>query len=69
MEDVLRDRGLDWTVVRPLAPQRQANDRHLPDGVRQNVGGGLLTSDVAQFMLRMLEQPEMIKQAIGIASS
>jgi hypothetical protein len=36
----------------------------------QNLRGGFLVSraDVAHLMLRVLEQPETIKQAIGIAN-
>jgi hypothetical protein len=36
----------------------------------QNLRGGWLVSraEVAQLMLRVLEQPETVKQAIGIAN-
>ena len=70
MEDILRDSGLDWTVVRPP----RLTDKPLTGSYRvahgQNLRGGWSVSraDVAQLMLRMLEQPETIKQAIGIAS-
>jgi putative NADH-flavin reductase len=69
MEDILRDSGLDWTVVRPP----RLTDKPLTGTYRtaygQNLRGGLLISraDVAHLMLRVLEQPETIKQAIGIA--
>jgi len=69
MEDVLRDSGLDWTVVRPP----RLTDGPVTGAYRtaygQNVRGGLVVSraDVAHLMLRVLTQPEAIGQAIGIA--
>jgi nucleoside-diphosphate-sugar epimerase len=70
MEDILRDSGLDWTVVRPP----RLTDKPLTATYRtaygRNLLRGLLVSraDVAHLMLRVLEQPETIKQAIGIAN-
>ena len=70
MEDVLRDSGLDWTVVRPP----RLTDKPLSGTYRtahgRNLRRGLFVSraDVAHLMLRVLEQPESIKQAIGIAN-
>jgi len=69
MEDILRASGLDWTVVRPP----RLTDKPLSGTYRtaygQNLRRGLLISraDVAHLMLRVLEAPETIKQAIGIA--
>jgi putative NADH-flavin reductase len=69
MEDLLRDSGLDWTVVRPP----RLTDKPLTGNYRtaygQNLRGGLVISraDVAHHMLRVLEQPETIKQTTGIA--
>jgi len=69
MEDVLRDSGLDWTVVRPP----RLTDRPLNGAFRtaygQNVRGGVLVSraNVAHLMLRVLGQPETIRQTVGIA--
>jgi putative NADH-flavin reductase len=70
MEDVLRDSGLDWTVIRPP----RLTDKPLTGRYRtaygRNLRRGLFVSraDVAQLMLRMLDQPQAIKQAIGIAN-
>jgi uncharacterized protein YbjT (DUF2867 family) len=70
MEDVLRDSGLDWTIVRPP----RLSDKPLTGAYRtaygQNLRRGLLVSraDVAHLMLRVLGQPETIKQVIGIAN-
>jgi putative NADH-flavin reductase len=69
MEDILRDSGLDWTIVRPP----RLTDKPLTGTYRtaygQNLRRGLFISraDVADLMLRVLKQPETIKQAIGIA--
>jgi putative NADH-flavin reductase len=69
MEDILRDSGLDWTVIRPP----RLTDKPLTGAYRtaygRNLRGGLRVShaDVAHLMLRVLEQPETINQAIGIA--
>ena len=70
MEDILWDSGLDWTVVRPP----RLTDGPLTGTYRtafgQNLRRGVLVSraDVAQLMLRVLERPETIKQAVGIAN-
>jgi putative NADH-flavin reductase len=70
MEDILRDSGLDWTVVRPP----RLNDRPLTGRYRtadgQNLRGGWLISraDVAHLVLRSLEQPETINHVLGIAN-
>ena len=69
MEDVVRESGLDWTLVRPT----QLTDKPLSGTYRtaygRNLRRGLRISraDVAHLMLRALEQPETIKQTIGIA--
>jgi putative NADH-flavin reductase len=69
-EDILHDSGLDWTVVRPP----RLTDKPLTGTYRtahgQNLRRGLLISraDVAHHMLHVLDQPETIKQVIGIAN-
>jgi putative NADH-flavin reductase len=70
MEDVLRDSGLDWTVVRPP----RLTDGPLTGSYRtalgRNLRRGILVSraDVAHLMLRVLDRPETIGQAICIAN-
>jgi putative NADH-flavin reductase len=70
MEDVLRDSGLDWTVIRPP----RLTDKPLTGRYRtaygQNLRRGVFVSraDVAHLMLRVLDQPQAIGQAIGIAN-
>lgn len=70
MEDELRESGLDWTIVRPP----RLTDGPLTGTYRvafdQNLRGGFRVSraDVAHLMLRVLEEPETIKEVLGIAS-
>jgi putative NADH-flavin reductase len=70
MEDILRGSDLDWTAVRPP----RLTDKPLTGTYRtargQNLRRGLFISraDVADYMLRALDQPETIRQTIGIAS-
>jgi putative NADH-flavin reductase len=70
MEDVLYDSGLDWTVLRPP----RLIDKPVTGAYRtaygRNLRRGWLISraDVAHHMLRVLECPESIHQAIGIAN-
>lgn len=70
MEDILRDSGLDWTVVRPPRLTNKPLTGTYRTAYGQNLRGGFFISraDVAHHMLRVLEQPETIKQAIGIAT-
>ena len=70
MEDILRGSDLDWTAVRPP----RLTDKPLTSTYRtahgQNLRRSLVISraDVAHYMLRALQQPDTIKQTIGIAS-
>jgi len=70
MDDLLRDSGLDWTVVRPPQLTNKALTGTYRIAYGQNLRRGLRISraDVAHLMLRVLEQPETIKQVIGIAT-
>ena len=70
MEDLLRDSGLDWTVVRPPRLTDKPRTGTYRTAYGQNVRRGFLVSraDVADLMLRALDQPETIKQVIGIAN-
>jgi hypothetical protein len=69
MEDVLRDSGLDWTAVRPprltdkplTGIYRTAYGQNLPRGL------SISRADVAHLMLAVIDQPEAIKQTIGVA--
>jgi putative NADH-flavin reductase len=69
MEDVLRDSGLDWTVVRPPRLTNRPLTGRYRTAYGRNLRRGVFVSraDVAQLMLRVLDQPDTIKQAVGIA--
>jgi putative NADH-flavin reductase len=70
MEDVVRGSDLDWTISRPP----KLTDRPLTGRYRtmlgQNIRGGFSISraDVAHQMLRCLDQPETIRQVVGLAN-
>jgi putative NADH-flavin reductase len=70
MEDLIRDSGLDWTIVRPprltdgplTGVYRTAYGRNIPGGWK------VPRADVAHSMLRALDQPETVKQIVGVAT-
>jgi putative NADH-flavin reductase len=70
MEDLVRDSGLDWTIVRPprltdgplTGVYRTAYGRNIPGGWK------VPRADVAHSMLWALDRPETIKQIVGVAS-
>lgn len=70
MEDVLLDSGLDWTVVRPPRLTNAPATGKYRTNLGQNVRRGFTISraDVAHFMLHAIDQPETIKQTVGIAN-
>jgi putative NADH-flavin reductase len=70
MEDILRDSGLDWTAVRPprLTDIPATGTYRVAYGHNLRGGWSESRADVAQLMLRVLEQPKTIKRAIGIAT-
>jgi putative NADH-flavin reductase len=70
MEDILRDSGLDWTIVRPPRLTDKPMTCHYRIAYGQNLRRGLFISraDVAHFMLSVLNRPETFKQVIGIAN-
>jgi uncharacterized protein YbjT (DUF2867 family) len=70
MEDVLRESGLDWTVLRPPQLTGKPFTGHYRTAVGQNVRGGrsIPRADVARYMLAVLSQPDAVGRAIGIAT-
>ena len=70
MEDVVRDSGLDWTLVRPPRLTDKPRTGTYRTAYGQNIRGGWVVprADVADYMLRALDQPRSIKQTVGIAS-
>jgi len=70
MEDVLRDSGLDWTSVRPPRLTDKPMTGRYRVAYGRNLRGGVLVSraDVAHLMLRLLDDPESVKQAVALAN-
>ena len=70
MEDVVFASDLDWTVSRPPKLTNGALTGKYRTATGRNVRGGFSVSraDVAHQMLRALDQPETIRQVIGIAN-
>jgi uncharacterized protein YbjT (DUF2867 family) len=70
MEDVLRDSGLDWTVVRPPRLTDRPPTGRYRTAPGRNLRRGLFVAraDVAHLMLAVLDQPATIGQAIGVAN-
>ncbi|HKF41808.1 MAG TPA: SDR family oxidoreductase [Thermoanaerobaculia bacterium] len=69
MEDVVRESGLDWTIIRPPRLTNGPRTGAFRTEFGKNIRGGFRVSraDVALFMLRALEAPETIHQTVGIA--
>jgi len=69
-EEIVRQSGLDWVIVRPgrlTNGRKRGTYRHGPD-----VGNYLWTvsisrADVAEFMLHQIENDEYLHQAAGVA--
>jgi putative NADH-flavin reductase len=70
MEDLLRDSGLDWTVVRPPRLTDKPLTGRYRTAAGQNVRGGWQVSraGVAHLMLAVLDRPGTIGEVIGVAS-
>jgi putative NADH-flavin reductase len=70
MEDIVRESGLDWTISRPPKLNDKPLTGHYRIAYGRNIRGGFSVprADVAHHMLRVLDQPETIKQVIGIAT-
>ncbi|WP_314171511.1 NAD(P)-dependent oxidoreductase [Streptomyces winkii] len=70
MEDVVRESGLDWTVVRPP----RLTDKPAKGTYQRVIGGNVQRSntvpraDLAAAMLAMVDDPATVKQAVGVAS-
>lgn len=71
MEDVLRESGLEWTVVRPPRLTDGPPSGRYRTAYGRNLRGGMVISraDVAHLMLRVLAQPQTIGKTVGVADS
>jgi putative NADH-flavin reductase len=69
MEDVVRASPLDWTISRPPRLTNKPVTGRYRTAIGRNIRGGVFVSraDVAHHMLDVLDQPQTIKQTIGIA--
>lgn len=70
MEDDVRDSGLDWTIVRPPRLTNGPLTRSYRVASGRNVRGGFSVSraDVADLMLRVIDDRSTIKDELGVAS-
>jgi putative NADH-flavin reductase len=70
MEDVVRESGLDWTIVRPPRLTDKSRTRRYRTAYGQNLRRGFFISraDVADLMLNVIDDPASIKQVMGIAN-
>jgi putative NADH-flavin reductase len=68
MEDVVRDSGLDWTIVRPalLTNKPATGTYRTATGQKPRGGFTISRADLADFMLRAVQQPDTIGKAITI---
>src|SRR5262249_26390297 len=69
MEDVLRESGVDWTIVRPprLTNGPKRGRYRIAFGRNLRRGLSISRADVADFMLHAIEDARTVKQVIGIA--
>jgi uncharacterized protein YbjT (DUF2867 family) len=70
MEDLLRDSGLNWTIVRPPRLKDTPLNATYRTAFEQNLRRGAFVgrADVAHLMLATLDRPETVGHAIGIAA-
>lgn len=68
-EEIVRESGLDWTVVRPPRLTDKPFTGHYRTAYGRNVRGGVTVSraDVAHHMLDVIDRPEAVHQTTGIA--
>jgi putative NADH-flavin reductase len=69
MEDLIRDSGLDWTVIRPPRLTDGPSTGRYRTAYGRNIRGGVLVSraDVAHLMLHALDDPGTVNQVLGVA--
>src|SRR5262249_20356995 len=69
MEDLLRDSGLYWTIVRPprLTNKRRTGRYRTSYGQNLRRGLTIARADVADLMLRLIETPDAIDKVVGVA--
>lgn len=70
MERVLENSGLDWTIVRPpeLTAKPYTGKYRVLDGHLPRFGFKISRADVADYMLKAVEDPGTIGKVIGVAN-
>jgi uncharacterized protein YbjT (DUF2867 family) len=70
MEEDLSDSGLEWTVIRPPRLNNKPLTGQYRRAYGRNIRGGFAIprADVANLMLRVLDEPESIGQYVGVAT-
>ncbi|ASW55552.1 NAD(P)-dependent oxidoreductase [Plantactinospora sp. KBS50] len=69
-EQLLRDSGLEWTISRPPKLTDRPATGQYRTALNRNIRGGITVprADVAHHMIAVINQPDTIRQTIGIAS-
>jgi putative NADH-flavin reductase len=69
LEDLLYEGNLDWTAIRPPRLTNRPLTGRYRTAIDRNVRHGLTISrrDVAHLMLTVLQQPETVRHAVGVA--
>src|SRR6266481_5681215 len=70
MEQVLRTSGLDWTIVRPpkLTDNRYTGKYRVREGHLPRFGFKISRADVADFMIKVVEDRSSIRKIVGVCN-
>jgi putative NADH-flavin reductase len=70
MEDVFKNSGLDWTIVRPpeLTDKPYTGNYRVREGHLPRFGFKISRADVADFMIKAVENPSLISKIVGISN-
>ncbi len=70
MEDVFKNSELDWTIVRPpeLTDKPYTGNYRVREGHLPRFGFKIARADVADFMIKAVENPSSIRKIAGISN-
>jgi putative NADH-flavin reductase len=70
MERVLQQSGLDWTIARPpkLTPKPYTGKYRMREGHLPLFGFSISCADVADFMIKAVENHSLIGKVVGVCS-
>ena len=70
MEDVFARSGLDWTIVRPpqLTDKPYTGNYRVREGHLPRFGFKISRANVADFMIKAVESPSLIRKIVGISN-